>query len=250
MEACARLESHVSKADWDTGRLLHEDLHGKGSGVPAHVAAAADVGAGVTGAGVCDAGCGPGVDMPALLTAAPSGRVPALEQHAGFVTEARSPSGNHPQTVIVHGDMAGPGGPFDFIWSAGAVCFLGVAQAVTFSREALAPGGAIAFSKLCRLMGRPPTASLAGRADVPDMTDDAGLAAQTHAGRDRLRASRRLSDAGWDVRFRPLCHRIAALSPGVSSGVMQALDTTRGAAAFWCARQATFGYRLSGVARG
>ena len=37
---------------------------------------------------ICDAACGPGADIPALLFAAPEGRVTGFDKHEGFVTEA------------------------------------------------------------------------------------------------------------------------------------------------------------------
>ncbi|MEZ5714444.1 MAG: squalene/phytoene synthase family protein [Paracoccaceae bacterium] len=67
-------------------------------------------------------------------------------------------------------------GPFDLIWCAGAIYFIGVTEALAGWRDALAPGGVVAFSQACLFRPDPPQA-------VDDLfegypvTDAAGIAA-------------------------------------------------------------------------
>ena len=75
----------------------------------------------------------------------PNGHVTAIDRHAGFIEDiAARWRGLRVDTFL--GDMLTPVGPFDFIWSAGAVYNLGIFPALTAWRGALAPGGHVAFS--------------------------------------------------------------------------------------------------------
>jgi SAM-dependent methyltransferase len=114
---------------------------------PGDAASVARVCAGLApGAAVLDAGCGRGADLPAILAAAPGARVVAVDAAAPFVAHVRT---TFPQVEAVCGDMAAPpGGPFDLIWSGGAIYNLGVTDALRGWRVHLAPGGRVAFSDL------------------------------------------------------------------------------------------------------
>ncbi len=59
-------------------------------------------------------------------------------------------------------------GPFDLIWSAGALYFLGVTDGLTGWRAALAPGGAVAFSEPCFFTDTPSDAARAFWDGYPD----------------------------------------------------------------------------------
>lgn len=226
---------------------LHRNLPREGPGEPADVAWAADVAGLGVDARICDAACGPGADIPALLAAAPQGHVTALEKHASFVHQAQARHSADPRTTIREGDIAAIQGPFDFIWSAGAVYFLGVETALTLWRAALAPRGTVAFSQICWFTDTPSDAARTGWAGYPEMTDETGLAAQISAAGYECLGSRRLSDAAWEAYYEPLDQRIADLSSGASDSMQEVLDEAREEAALWRAERATFGYVLSVV---
>ena len=133
-------------ADWDAFLTLHRDLPREGPGEAADVAWAAKVAGVGSEARILDAACGPGGDITALLEVAPRGHVTACDRIAHFVAAARAAHLADPRVEVVQADMTSLAGPFDLIWCAGAVYFLGVTEALTAWRPILAPGGAIAFS--------------------------------------------------------------------------------------------------------
>jgi hypothetical protein len=140
--------------------------------------------------------------------------------------------------------MAQIEGPFDFIWCAGAVYFLGVTEALKVWRSALAPGATVAFSQVCWFTDTPSEAARAGWADYADMTNQAGvLSAIEAAGYDCL-DTRRLSDFAWEAYYTPLDHRVAALEPGDTAHMRQVLAESRAEAALWRRHRAEFGYLL------
>ncbi|WP_227269373.1 class I SAM-dependent methyltransferase [Roseobacter weihaiensis] len=234
----------MSAAYWEAFFDLHRDLPREGPGEPADVAWAADVAGVRPDARICDAACGPGADIAALLAAAPQGHVTAMDKVEAFVAQAQARHGQDPRTDIRTGDMSKITGPYDLIWCAGAVYFLGVTEALRLWRKALAPQGTIAFSQPCWFTDTPSEAARAGWADYPAMTDEAGLQAHiTKAGYHCL-ASRRLSDAAWEGYYSPLDARIAKLRPGATGDLAAVLDEAEAEAALWRAERATFGYTL------
>lgn len=234
----------MSDAYWDAFLELHRGLPREGPGEPADVAWAARVAAVKSDARICDAACGPGADIPALRAAAPQGHITAIDKVAHFIEQAAAQHGNLPNTEIHVGDMSKISGPFDFIWCAGAVYFLGVAEALTLWREALAPNGAIAFSQVCWFTDTPSDAARAGWADYPAMTDEAGIRADIEAAGYECLATRRLSDAAWEAYYTPLDARIETLNPGDTEAMQQVLEEARAEAALWRSERDAFGYLL------
>ncbi len=229
---------------WEAFFQLHADLPREGPGEPADVAWAARIAGLKDDARICDAGCGPGADIAALRALSPRGRITALDAYDGFVQAARARLGDDPAVTLRTGDMAQIEGPFDFIWCAGALYFLGVRKGLESWRKALAPGGAVAFSQVCWFTDSPPEAARAGWSDYPDMTDEAGvLDAIGAAGYDCL-ATRRLSDAAWEAYYGPLDRRVAALAPGKNEAMRQVLEDARAEAALWRRHRDAFGYLL------
>ncbi len=159
---------------------VHQGLPRQGPGEPADVAWAAGVAGLAPDARICDAGCGPGADFEALLAAAPEGDVTGVERHADFVEAAAARRLD--RVVVRQGDAADITGPYDFIWAAGSLYFLGVTEGLRRWRDALAPGGAVAFSELCWLVresaggGADPLAALSADdgADRARGTDSGG----------------------------------------------------------------------------
>lgn len=186
---------------------------------------------------VLDAGCGRGADLPALLALVPQGRVVAVDTSPAFIAHVRAA---FPSVRAEVTDMADPpGGPFDAIWSAGAVYRIGAGKALAAWRSRLAPGGRVAFSDLC----------LTGPAPAPAVTDffaaegvtlrDAGtLEAEVRAAGLRIADAFWLPPAAWAAYYGPLERRLDAL-PG--NAVARAF---RDEIALWRAHGGDFGYRL------
>lgn len=195
---------------------------------------------------ICDAGAGPGADIPALLTFCPGGHVTAVESHADFVEEISMRHG-HLNIDARQSDMAEITGPYDLIWSAGAVYFLGVTEALSAWRSALAPGGAVAFSHICRFADLPREARDFWAEAYPDLTDEAGIAAQVDAAGFVTIATRRLPQASWDAYHGPLQSRIDALRPGADADLSRALDEAQAEIDLHARTGGTWGYLLSVV---
>ncbi|MGR3501489.1 class I SAM-dependent methyltransferase [Pseudaestuariivita sp.] len=225
---------------------LHRDLPREGPGEPADVAWAAEVAGIARDAQVCDAACGPGADIAALLQAVPEGHVTALDKTAHFVEAAEAAWAGDPRVRVQAGDMAALPGTYDFIWCAGAVYFLGVPQALEQWRDALTPGGVIAFSEPCYFTSERPE-RLQAHWQYPQMQDEAGIRAWVeHAGYEVL-GTRRLSDAAWEAYYTPLEVRIAALRADASPALAEVLDEGAEEIACWRETRALSGYLLSVV---
>ncbi|MEP2641733.1 class I SAM-dependent methyltransferase [Roseobacter sp.] len=227
---------------------LHRDLPREGPGEAADVAWAADV-AGTPGdARICDAACGPGADIAALRLVAPQGHVTALDKTAHFVDQARAVHGHDAGVTVAAGDMATIDGPYDLIWCAGALYFLGVTEGLQTWRAALAPGGAVVFSEPCWFTDdRPPAAVEMWDGEYPTMPDAAAIAAQVTAAGYRTIATRALSAAAWEAYYTPLDQRIAMLSPGDTPAMQHVLAEARRETDVWRAHSDSFGYLLSVV---
>ena len=225
---------------------IHHDLPREGPGEPADVAWAISIANPPEDARMLDAGCGPGPDIAALLDARPKGHVTAVDTHADFI-ETVAARHDDPRVAGRQSDMRDVTGPFDFIWSAGAVYFLGVTEALTLWRDALAPGGAVAFSQICRFDTLPEDAGEWWDVAYPDLTDEAGIRAQiAAAGFDTL-ATRHLSDDAWAAYHGPLQARIDALADGADADLRAAIAETRAEIDLHDRTGATWGYLLSVV---
>ncbi|MFK7764886.1 MAG: trans-aconitate 2-methyltransferase [Roseobacter sp.] len=234
----------MTDAYWTAFFKLHQDLPREGPGTPEDVTWAADMAGIDPNARVCDAACGPGADIAALLQVAPRGQISAMDKVAQFVAQAQARHADDPRLSISQGDMAEITGPFDFIWCAGAIYFLGVTEALTMWRNTLAPGGTIAFSQLCWFTDTPSDVARAGWADYADMTDEAGVLACARAASYEVLATKRLSDVAWEAYYAPLDARIAALDGTSDALLQQVLGEARNEAALWRAERESFGYLL------
>lgn len=235
--------------DWpdDAFFTLHADLPREGPGETADVAWAADLVGLRPDARILDAASGPGGDIGALLRAAPQGHVTAIDLHAPFIDAARARWGADARVTLLTGDMTEPTGPFDFIWCAGAVYFLGIEAALSAWRGRLAPGGAIAFSEPCLFTDRPSEGAIAFWDGYGRLTDAAGIAAQVQAAGFETIATRVIGDIGWDSYYRPMEARIAKLRPGADAALSVVLEMAEAEIAGWRAHRAETGYLLSVV---
>lgn len=233
--------------NWDAFFTLHSGLDREGPGDRA----ALDWAVGLSGVPrdgvICDAGCGPGADIADLaahVPDVPDGRVDGVEAHAGFVEDATARL-TLPNATVRVGDMGALTGPYDLIWSAGALYFLGVTEGLQAWRAALAPGGAVAFSQACWFTDTPSDAARAyWDAEYPQMTDEAGVARQITDAGYRILGQQRLSDAAWEAYFTPMAARIAQLRPSADADLAAVLDEAEREIATWRAYRAEYGYTL------
>jgi len=195
---------------------LHADLPREGPGETADVAWAAEVAGLPPDARILDAACGPGGDIGALLRAAPQGHVTAIDLHAPFVDGVRSRWGSDPRVAPLTGDMTAPEGPFDLIWCAGAVYFLGIEAALCAWVPRLAPAGLIAFSEPCLFTDTPSEGAIDFWDGYARLTDEAGIAAQVTAAGFETLATRRIGDIAWESYYRPMEARIAQHAVGAT----------------------------------
>jgi len=192
---------------------LHADIPRQGPGLPEDVHWAMDgleVGRETR---ILDAGCGPGADLETLAEARPMAQIQGIEQIPHLAGEARERLAHFTNVEVVTGDMSALSGFYDFIWSAGAIYFLGVTEGLKLWRQSLALGGAIAFSEPV-LEVDAPQAAKAFWADYPQITDYAGLQARVEAAGFEVVDHRALSTAAWAAYYMPLAARVARLRAG------------------------------------
>ena len=227
---------------------LHADLPREGPGEAADVAWAAKLAGLNPEARVLDAASGPGGDIGALLHAAPQGHVTAVDLHRPFMDAARTRWGKDGRVTLITGHMLAPEGPFDLIWCAGAVYFLGIGTALSGWRSRLAPGGSIAFSEPCYFTEAPSDgARTLWEGEGVTVATEAGVADQIKAAGYGILGQRRLSDLAWENYYRPLEVRIAQLRPGADDRLAKVLDENEAEIATWRAHKQETGYLLSVV---
>lgn len=141
--------------------------------------------------------------------------------------------------------MRDPGGPYDLIWCAGALYFLGVTEGLIGWRDALAPGGRVAFSEPCLPDGPAPRAD-AFWADYPAATDAAGIACRIEAAGWRICATRLIAGGAWEAYFTPMQRRIDTLRGDPSLGA--AIEAEEREIALWRAAPDEIAYLLCVVA--
>lgn len=236
--------------DWEAFFEVHKDLPREGPGTPGDVAWALDLAALPEGAVICDAGAGPGGDVAALL-AVPGAQVVAFDATEAFVDQMRARFAGNAAVTVYTADMAEiaalPQAPFDMIWCAGALYFLGLKEGLRVMSTALKPGGVLAFSEPCYFAERPDTAAQTFWEGYPAQGVTDITAAVAAAGFEVL-GSRKVPDAGWEAYYQPLEARIAALRPGADARLTAMLDHCAAEVAQWRAVKDQAGYLLT-VAR-
>jgi len=228
---------------------VHRDLPREGPGhrdVLDRALALAEV---PEGARVLDAGCGPGADIAGLLAHAPSGSVVAVDAHAPFIDQVIAWHGDDPRVQAQVGDMRDARGPFDLVWCAGALYFLGLHEGLRVLGGALAPGGVMAFSHPCFFVDEPSAAAVAFWAGegVTITGMEAVHEAVRAAGLDLL-GSFALGDDAWEAYYRPIEARIEELAAGAGPALAAVIEAERQEAAGWRRVKGETGY-LQVVAR-
>ncbi|MCO4746617.1 MAG: methyltransferase domain-containing protein [Proteobacteria bacterium] len=224
--------------------LLHQDLLREGPGdrdtldralAPANLR---------PDAVICDAGCGPGGDVEGLLAHAPRGRVLAVDTHAPFIEQVRARFGGDPRVEARAESMADQQGPFDLIWCAGALYFLGVRDGLRTFRGSLVPDGLVAFSAPAWFVEEPSDTARAfwDGEDAAVFTRDTLLAEVRAAGFEPI-VDFSLSDAAWESYFGPIDERIARLRPTADAALHAVLDMSEREAQGWRAVRKQTGYQ-------
>jgi trans-aconitate methyltransferase len=234
------------RKDWDAFFDVHRDLHREGPGLVEDVALAGQL-IGISPQGyVCDAGCGPGGDLAALRQLVPRGRIDGFETVPHFVVAARGRLPADPSVRIIEASMEHLSGPYDLIWSAGAVYFLGVSRALSAWRGALADDGAVAFSHPCLFTDAPSEAALAfWEAEPGGIVTETTTLAEIAAVGWQVLATRPLSEAAWRAYYDPLLARCDKLeAAGTSDSVATAIAAARKEASDWRAVAHETGYML------
>ena len=180
---------------------------------------------------------------PAVLKVAPEGRVLAVDMHQGFVDAVAKRFEGDKRVIAKAGSMMREHGPFDLIWSAGAVYFVGVAEALNTWSKALAPGGAVAFSEPCLFRPAPGEAvNTLFEGHLPD--NEAGIRAKVEAAGYEVLGTRRISDAGWEAYYQPQEARIEMLRAEEDDALDSVLDEAEAEIAIWRKHREDFGYLL------
>lgn len=193
------------------------------------------------GARVLDAGCGRGADLPTLMAAVPGARIVALEAAQPFVDLVTAA---HPGVLAVLGDMAEPpGGPFDLIWSGGAIYNLGVTPALRAWRPHLAPGGRVAFSDLV-LRGDTPPRAVAEffAADGVMLRDEIAMRDEVAAAGFRVIETFWMPDSAFASYYVPLEPRIEVAARSDDTDTRLMAEAFREEIALWRKHGAVYGY--------
>ncbi len=233
--------------DWDSFFILHDGLLRQGPGTAEDVAWAVSLAQLKTGARICDAGCGTGADLEALSRAAPDAQILGIEKRHSFVEMALPRFAGSANISVTEGDLAALPGPFDMIWCAGALYFLGLEGGLQTMRGVLAKGGVLAFSEPAFFSDSPSDAARAFWEGYETRPDAEIGAAVEQAGFEIL-GQRRVSDAGWHAYFEPLKTRAAELRPNADEKLVEILEYCTAEAEAWSAVRDQTGYLLT-VAR-
>lgn len=227
---------------------LHRDLPREGPGQAEDVHWALYTAAVPEDARIADLACGPGADTRTLAKARPGARIEAIDRVPHFVAAARIATAPWGARVTVReGDMARVTGPYDLIWCAGGLYFLGVSEGLGLWRGALASGGHVAFSEPC-LPPRPSDKARAFWAEYPAISGIEGIRARVAAASYRVLGERLVIGAAFRDYYEPMARRIALLRPGAAPELSAVLDGAEAEIARWRAAPDDIAYALLVVA--
>lgn len=224
---------------------VHRDLPREGPGLPDDVAWALAA-SGVTGpVRILDAACGPGADLVTLAEHLPEAEIHGIDAVAHFVAAAQARVHRFgPRVRVTQGDMAKIEGPYDLIWCAGALYFLGLTQGLTLWRSALAQGGAVAFSEPVLLGGPEPQVVSEFWAEYPQITDHAGIVARVRQAGFEVVGHRLISGDAWAAYYNPMQVRVDRLRATGDTRLTAALDEAAREMALWQAAPDRIAYNL------
>jgi SAM-dependent methyltransferase len=191
---------------------------------------------------VLDAGCGRGADLPALLALVPRGQVTAIDLSAEFIAHIRA---RHPGVRAEVADMLDPPpGPYDLIWSGGAIYGPGISAALRAWAGHLAPGGQAVFTDLVlRTDHAAPEVAAFFAEDGVTLRGLAGLRAEVAVAGWRITDGFWLPDSAWATYYLPLEARIEALDGDPE--MTEVIGMFRREIALWRSHGADYGYWLT-----
>ncbi len=232
--------------NWDAFFTVHRDLPREGPGLAEDVIWAGRLSRLPRQGRVCDAGCGPGGDLATLRRLVPDGHVDGFETVSHFVEAADNRFTEDASVQITEASMENLTGPYDLIWSAGAVYFLGINRVLNAWRSALTETGAVAFSHPCLFTDSPSSAALAfWEAEPGDIGTETTTRTEIAAAGWQVIATRPLADEAWTAYYGPMLARCDELEAAkVTDAVATAIAEARAEAANWRAVARETGYML------
>jgi hypothetical protein len=165
-----------------------------------------------------------------------------------FIEAVNARWGEDERVTSIVGDMREVSGPFEFIWCAGALYFLGVEKGLPLLGSKLAPDGAIAFSDLVYLVPNPDSelrTYLEG--EVPQMRTQLELGTAIREAGFVSFGQRTLPDLSWEEYYSPMERRIEELRPDAGAELSEVLNEAENEIAMWRRYSDQFGYVLSVV---
>ncbi|MDJ0994184.1 MAG: class I SAM-dependent methyltransferase [Dinoroseobacter sp.] len=232
--------------EWEAFFTVHRDLPREGPGDAQSVLWALELAGTPPAARIADLGCGPGADAAVLMQMRPEASLLGIDAVPHFVEAAAR---RVPEAEFRVGDMAQIEGPFDLIWSAGAIYFLGVTEGLSAWKPALAPGGRVVFSEPVLLSKTPSQAATEFWAQYPQITDLEGIEARITAAGYRVVDHKLIVGAPWKAYFEPMEARLDILEEGeVDAYLAKAISENRREIALWKAAPDEIAYALFVVA--
>jgi cyclopropane fatty-acyl-phospholipid synthase-like methyltransferase len=167
---------------------------------------------------ILDIGCGNGAQTVCVAQHT-EGSILAVDNHQSFLDELRRravAAGVSAKIQVSLRDMRAltqGEGPFDLIWSEGAIFIVGFREGLTAWHSLLAPGGGLAVSEMAWLRSDPPAECRQFFAQVhPAMAGvDAHLATIEACGYESIGHFTEPESAWWEPYYHPMEERLASL---------------------------------------
>ena len=191
---------------------------------------------------ILDAGCGTGADIDGLLAWAPAGHASAVDSLVPFVEQVVKRYGDDPRVEAVATDMATFTGPFDLIWSDGALYFLGLDAGLRTFHSMLAPSGALVFSHPAYFNKTPSPAATDFWEGEGEVFDHETVYEKVRAAEYTVFDALKLPYAAWKAYYSPLQSRIDALKSLASGDMVATLEGAQREIDGWRKARAETGY--------
>jgi len=167
---------------------------------------------------ILDLGCGNG-GQTVTLARHTEGRILALDNHQPYLDQLQrraEAAGVSARIRVSRRDMRSldqRDGPFDLIWSEGALFVMGFREGLAACHSLLAPGGGLTVSELCWLRPDPPADCRQFFATgYPGMADiETNLAAMRAGGYEVIGHFTQPESAWWEPYYHPLEERLRSL---------------------------------------
>lgn len=191
---------------------------------------------------ILDAGCGTGADIDGLLAWAPARHVTAVDSHVPFVEQVAKRYGDDPRVEAIATDMATLTGPFDLIWSAGALYFLGLDAGSRNFHCILAPLGALFFSHPAYFNKTPSQAATDFWEGEGEVFDHETVYEKVRAAGYAVFNAVKLPDTARQAYFTPLQARIDALISLAPGDMVETFEGAQREIEGWRKARAETGY--------